>query len=161
MLEYLAQFFLIAAAIFTIEEANDNAQSVYSAFKNADNFAGLHFLNGVLVIGITTLVLIACAALARLPGRTIGLTALLFLSGRQHDLNIRGAFLHMAADAAISAGVVIAGLAILFTGRHWIDPIVSLLICAVIVWGTWDLLRESVNLALQAVPALDRGLRQP
>jgi cobalt-zinc-cadmium efflux system protein len=80
------------------------------------------------------------------------ITALMFVSGRKGDLNIRGAFLHMAADAAISAGVVIAGLAILFTGRHWIDPTVSLLICAVIVWGTWDLLRESVNLALQGVP---------
>jgi cobalt-zinc-cadmium efflux system protein len=79
-------------------------------------------------------------------------TALMFMSGREGDLNIRGAFLHMAADAAISAGVVIAGLAILSTGRHWIDPVVSLLICAVIVWGTWDLLRESVNLALQGVP---------
>ena len=81
-----------------------------------------------------------------------GATALGFMAGRKGDLNIRGAFLHMAADAAISAGVVVAGLAILFTGRHWIDPVVSLLICAVIVWGTWDLLRESVNLALQGVP---------
>src|SRR4029077_8372466 len=79
-------------------------------------------------------------------------TALMFMSGRKGDLNIRGAFLHMAADAAISAGVVVAGLAILFTARHWIDPVVSLLICTVIVWGTWDLLRESVNLALQGVP---------
>lgn len=79
-------------------------------------------------------------------------TALMFRSGREHDLNIRGAFLHMAADAAISAGVVIAGFAILWTGWHWIDPMVSLLISAVIVWGTWDLLRESTNLALQAVP---------
>jgi len=79
-------------------------------------------------------------------------TALMFISGRKNDLNIRGAFLHMAADAAISAGVVLAGVAILWTGGHWIDPVVSLLICAVIVWGTWDLLRESVNLALQAVP---------
>jgi len=79
-------------------------------------------------------------------------TALMFISGRKNDLNIRGAFLHMAADAAISAGVVLAGVAILWTGVHWIDPVVSLLICAVIVWGTWDLLRESVNLALQAVP---------
>jgi cobalt-zinc-cadmium efflux system protein len=79
-------------------------------------------------------------------------TALMFMSGRKGDLNIRGAFLHMAADAAISAGVVIAGFAILWTGFHWIDPVVSLLICAVIVWGTWDLLRESVNLALQGVP---------
>jgi cobalt-zinc-cadmium efflux system protein len=60
--------------------------------------------------------------------------------------------MHMAADAGISAGVVMAGVAILFTGWHWIDPVVSLLISAVIVWGTWDLLRESVNLAVQAVP---------
>ena len=79
-------------------------------------------------------------------------TALMFMSGRKNDLNIRGAFLHMAADAAISAGVVLAGVAILWTSGYWIDPVVSLLICAVIVWGTWDLLRESVNLALQAVP---------
>ena len=80
------------------------------------------------------------------------LTALMFASGRKGDLNIRGAFLHMAADTAISAGVVVAGFAILLTGLHWIDPVVSLLICAVIIWGTWDLLRESVNLALQGVP---------
>jgi cobalt-zinc-cadmium efflux system protein len=79
-------------------------------------------------------------------------TALMFASGRKGDLNVRGAFLHMAADAAISAGVVVAGFAILVTGLHWIDPVVSLLICAVIVWGTWDLLRESINLALQGVP---------
>jgi cobalt-zinc-cadmium efflux system protein len=80
------------------------------------------------------------------------LTALMFMSGRKGDLNIRGAFLHMAADAAISAGVVVAGFAILLTSLHWIDPVVSLLICAVIIWGTWDLLRESINLALQGVP---------
>jgi cobalt-zinc-cadmium efflux system protein len=79
-------------------------------------------------------------------------TALMFRAGRKHDLNIRGAFLHMAADAAISAGVVIAGFAILWTGWSWIDPVMSLLISAVIIWGTWDLLRESTNLALQAVP---------
>jgi cobalt-zinc-cadmium efflux system protein len=76
----------------------------------------------------------------------------MFMSGRKGDLNIRGAFLHMAADAAISAGVVVAGFAILATGYHWIDPVVSLAISAVIIWGTWDLLRESVNMALQAVP---------
>jgi cobalt-zinc-cadmium efflux system protein len=80
------------------------------------------------------------------------LTALMFMSGRNRDLNIRGAFLHMAADAAISAGVVVAGCAILWTDRYWIDPVVSLLISAAIVWSTWDLLRESVNLALQGVP---------
>ena len=80
------------------------------------------------------------------------LTAIMFMSGRKTDLNIRGAFLHMAADAAVSAGVVIAGFAILWTGLYWIDPVVSLLICTVIIWGTWDLLRESVNLAVQGVP---------
>ena len=79
-------------------------------------------------------------------------TALMFRPGRERDLNIRGAFLHMAADAGISAGVVIAGCAILWTGWSWIDPVVSLTISAVIIWGTWDLLRESTNLALHAVP---------
>lgn len=81
------------------------------------------------------------------------ITALMFMSGRKGDLNIRGAFVHMAADAAISAGVVVAGFIILLTGYHWIDPVVSLAISAAIVWGTWDLLRDSVNLVLHAVPA--------
>lgn len=79
-------------------------------------------------------------------------TALLFLSGRKHDLNIRGAFLHMAADAGVSAGVVAAGAAILVTGRAWIDPVVSLIITAIIMVGTWGLLRDSFNLAMDAVP---------
>jgi cobalt-zinc-cadmium efflux system protein len=79
-------------------------------------------------------------------------TALLFMRGRKNDLNIRGPFLHMAADAAVSAGVVVAGVAILFTGWLWIDPVVTLLIAAVIMAGTWGLLRESVNLVLHAVP---------
>jgi cobalt-zinc-cadmium efflux system protein len=79
-------------------------------------------------------------------------TALMFMSGRKGDLNIRGAFLHMAGDAGISAGVVVAGFAILATGYHWIDPVVSLAISVTIIWGTWGLLRDSVNLALHAVP---------
>ncbi|MCF8050114.1 MAG: cation diffusion facilitator family transporter [Desulfobacterales bacterium] len=79
-------------------------------------------------------------------------TALLFLSGRKKDLNIRGAFLHMAADAAVSAGVAAAGIAILITGRLWIDPAVSLAIALVILFGTWGLLRESLALAMHAVP---------
>ena len=79
-------------------------------------------------------------------------TALLFMNGRKTDLNIRGAFLHMAADAAVSAGVALAGVAILVTGRLWIDPVVTLLIAAVILASTWGLLRESINLALHAVP---------
>lgn len=80
-------------------------------------------------------------------------TALLFVSGRKHDLNLQGAFLHMAADAAVSVGVVVAGIAIYLTQLAWIDPAVSLLIAAAIFLGTWGLLRESVNLTTQAVPA--------
>lgn len=79
-------------------------------------------------------------------------TALLFLSGHQRDLNLRGAFLHMAADAGVSLGVVLAGIAILLTGWLWFDPVVSLLIVAVVVVGTWKLLQDSVNLAMDAVP---------
>ncbi len=82
-----------------------------------------------------------------------GATAMLFMSGRKHDLNVRGAFLHMAADAAVSAGVVVAGLAIAATGWLWVDPALSLLIVVIITLGTWGLLRESVDLALHAVPA--------
>ncbi len=82
-----------------------------------------------------------------------GVTALLFVSGRERDLNIKGAFLHMAADAAVSAGVVLAGVLILISGWWWLDPVVSLLINAVIVWGTWGLLRDSLDMTLDAVPA--------
>ena len=80
-------------------------------------------------------------------------TALLFMRGRERDLNIKGAFLHMAADAAVSAAVVLGGLAISLTGLFWIDPMLSLLVVAVIAVGTWGLLRDSVNLSLDAVPA--------
>ena len=79
-------------------------------------------------------------------------TALLFLSGRKHDLNIRGAYLHMAADAGVSLGVVIAGMAIMTTGWLWLDPTISLIISALILMSTWGLLRDSVNLALDSVP---------
>ncbi|MDP2005494.1 MAG: cation diffusion facilitator family transporter [Rubrivivax sp.] len=79
-------------------------------------------------------------------------TALLFLRGSQHDLNIRGAFLHMAADALVSVGVVIAGALALGFGWHWLDPVVSLLIAAVIVVGTWSLFRRSLHLLFDGVP---------
>jgi cobalt-zinc-cadmium efflux system protein len=82
-----------------------------------------------------------------------GITAWLFASGRKGDLNIRGAYLHMASDAAVSAGVFAAGLVILYTDWLWLDPIVSLLIVAIIVWSTWSLLRESLAMSLKAVPA--------
>ena len=81
-----------------------------------------------------------------------GGTALLFMRGRERDLNIRGAFMHMAADAAISLGVLVSGFAILKTGWMRVDPLVSLVISAIIVAGTWGLLRQSFDLALHAVP---------
>ena len=82
-----------------------------------------------------------------------GVTAALFASGRKGDLNIRGAFLHMLADAAVSAGVVVAGLVILYTGWLWLDPLASLVIVGVIVWGTWSLLRDSLAMSVDAVPS--------
>ena len=79
-------------------------------------------------------------------------TALMFMRGRDQDINIRGAYLHMAADALVSVGVVLAGFAILMTGALWIDPVVSLIIVLVIAWGTWGLLKDSVAMSLLAVP---------
>ena len=81
-----------------------------------------------------------------------GATALLLMKGQKEDLNIKGAFLHMAADTLVSVGVVISGLIILWTGWTLIDPIMSLIIAAVILIGTWDLLHESLRLAIDAVP---------
>jgi cobalt-zinc-cadmium efflux system protein len=81
-----------------------------------------------------------------------GFTALLFARGRHDDINVRGAFLHMVADAALSAAVVAAGAAVIWTGWLWLDPVTSLVIVAVIVAGTWGLLRDSVTMALDRVP---------
>jgi cobalt-zinc-cadmium efflux system protein len=87
-----------------------------------------------------------------------GLTALLFARGRSRDLNLRSAFVHMAADALVTAGVVAAGLAILLTGLSWLDPAVSLIVSAVIVYGAWDLVKQALSLALDAVPqGIDAG----
>ncbi|NMF66143.1 cation diffusion facilitator family transporter [Brasilonema octagenarum] len=80
-------------------------------------------------------------------------SALMFMSGRERDLNIRGAFLHLVADAVVSLGAVLAGIAIIATGWLWFDPVVSLIIVVVIVVGTWQLFQESLNLATDAVPA--------
>ena len=79
-------------------------------------------------------------------------TALFFISGKDHDLNIRGAYLHMAADAAVSLGVVISGALIWRYGLNWVDPVISLVIAGVIFLSTWDLMRDSLNLAVDAVP---------
>ena len=81
------------------------------------------------------------------------ISALLFMAGRKRDININGAFIHMLGDAAVSLGVVFIGFGINATGWLWLDPAVSILIGIVIVWGTWSLLRESFNLAMDAVPA--------
>jgi cobalt-zinc-cadmium efflux system protein len=87
-----------------------------------------------------------------------GGTALLFMRGRHGDLNVRGAYLHMAADAAVSLGVVIAALVIMATGWQWVDPAISLVIAAVVLASGWGLMRDSVNLALDAVP---KGIALP
>lgn len=82
-----------------------------------------------------------------------GATALLFSRGREHDINIRGAYLHMAADASVSAAVVAAGFVILWTGQRWVDPAMSLIVSVVILWGSVGLLKESVWMSLAGVPA--------
>lgn len=81
-----------------------------------------------------------------------GGTALLFMRGSHDDLNIKGAFLHLLGDMLVSFGVVVAAILILYTHKIWIDPLVGLLIVAVILWGTWGLLRDSVRLILDAIP---------
>jgi len=92
------------------------------------------------------------AAVAAIGIAVNGATALLFARGRRGDLNLRGAFLHMAADAVVTVGVVIAGIAIALTGLLWLDPAVSLVVSAVIIYGTWDLVKQALSLALDAVP---------
>jgi cobalt-zinc-cadmium efflux system protein len=111
------------------------------AWEAIQRFSSPTPVNGTTVIGVA------------LVGIVInGITALMFMSGREKDLNIKGAFLHMAADALVSLGVVLAGIAILTTGWLWFDSVISLIIVVVIVAGTWNLLRDSINLALDAVP---------
>jgi cobalt-zinc-cadmium efflux system protein len=80
-------------------------------------------------------------------------TALLFAGGRERDINVRAAFQHMAADAAVSAAVVFAGLVILWTGQQWVDPVMSLAVAGVILWGSVGLMRESVGMSLMGVPS--------
>ena len=104
------------------------------------------FLNPKSVEGMTIILVAAIGVVINT------LTALLFIKGQKHDLNIRGAFLHMAADAGVSLGVVVAGIFIVVKGWVWIDPVMSLMIVAVILVGTWGLLRDSINYAMDAVP---------
>jgi len=98
------------------------------------------------IAGLTVIVVAGIGVLIN------GATMMLFLKGQEGDLNIRGAFLHMAADTAVSIGVVISGTILMVTNFAWIDPVVSLIIAAVIFVGTWQLLKDSINLAVDAVP---------
>ena len=121
---------------------------------------------GFLLIAVGAITVEAIARLrdpAPVAGRTVMIvaaigilinvgTALGFMRGRAHDINLRGAFLHMMGDAAASAGVVVAGLVIALTGWLWLDPVVSLMLVALITWASWGLARDSFNLAMDAVP---------
>lgn len=135
---------------------------------------GLRSSSILAAVANATLLLVACGAIAweavhrfwqppAVAGMTVtlvagvgivinGASAWLFVKGSKGDLNLRGAYLHMAADAAVSLGVVAAGVMMMWTGWRWLDPVVSLVIVAVVVFGTWGLLRESLELALHAVP---------
>jgi len=99
------------------------------------------------VAGLTVMVVAGIAVIAN------AVSAWFLMAGRERDLNVRSAFLHLVADAAVSVGVVLAGAVILLFGWVWIDPLVSLLIAGVIVWTTWGLLRESLQMSMNAVPA--------
>ena len=155
---------LLAWGAYVVARWHPTERFTYG-FRSASILSAL--LNAVTLLVATGA--IAWEAIGRLPnpdevgGLTVmvlaaigiainGVSAWLLMGGRD-DLNVRGAFLHLAADAAVSAGVVLAGAAILLTGWSWIDPVVSLVICALIVWGTWGLLRKSVRLSLGAVPS--------
>jgi cobalt-zinc-cadmium efflux system protein len=156
---------VIAWGAHILARLNPTARYTYG-FRSASILAAL--LNGVILLVATGA--IAWEAIVRLfePGAVAGITVMvvaaigivinglsawLLAAGRRGDLNIRGAFMHLAADAAVSLGVVVAGGLIILTGWTWLDPLASIIISVVIVWGTWGLLREAVNHALDAVPA--------
>jgi cobalt-zinc-cadmium efflux system protein len=161
---------VIAWGAHVLGKLGPTARYTYG-FRSASILAAL--LNGVILLTATGG--IAWEAIERLfePGEVAGVTVMavaalglvinglsawLLMAGQKHDLNIRGAFIHMAADALVSLGVIAAGALILLTGWAWLDPAASLVIAAVIVWGTWGLLREAINHSLDAVPAeIDPG----
>jgi cobalt-zinc-cadmium efflux system protein len=156
---------VIAWGAHLLAKLNPTARYTYG-FRSASILAAL--LNGVILLVATGG--IAWEAIERFfePGEVAGFTVMvvaaigivinglsawLLMAGQKGDLNIRGAFLHMVGDAAVSLGVVIAGGLIILTGWNWLDPTVSIVISAVIVWGTWGLLREAVSHSLDAVPS--------
>ncbi|PKM30895.1 MAG: cation transporter [Gammaproteobacteria bacterium HGW-Gammaproteobacteria-11] len=162
---------LLAWAAFAAARLKPNRRHTYG-WRRASILAS--FINAiVLLVAMGSLMWEASHRLqtpSALDGHTViwvasigvlinSITAWLFLSGSQHDLNIRGAFLHMAADALVSVGVVLAGLLYLWRGWQWIDPVASILIALIIIVGTWSLLRRSLHLLFDGVPdhiALDR-----
>jgi len=125
----------LANAMFLLVACGAIAWEAILRFAEPPHVAGL-MVSAVAIVGIAV----------------NGVSAWLFMKGSKGDLNIRGAYLHMAADAAISLGVAVTGVAMAFTGWYWLDPATSLVIVIVIIIGTWGLLRESVQLALHAVP---------
>jgi cobalt-zinc-cadmium efflux system protein len=156
---------VIAWGAYVLSQLNPTARFTYG-FRSASILAAL--LNSVILLVATAA--IAWEAVGRffVPGEVAGLTVMivaaagiaingfsawLLMSGQGRDPNIRGAFLHLVGDAAVSVGVVVAGGAILLTGWNWLDPAVSIVISALIVWGTSGLLREAVNRSLSAVPS--------
>ena len=156
---------VIAWGAYVLAQLNPTTRYTYG-FRSASILAAL--LNAVILLVVTGG--IAWEAVGRffephqVAGATVmvvaalgifinGLSAWLLMTGQTRDLNIRGAFLHLMADAAVSFGVVVAGCLILLTGWNWLDPTVSIAISVVIVWGTWRLLREAINQSLDAVPA--------
>ena len=161
---------LVAWGAHVLARLNPTARYTYG-FRSASILAAL--LNGGILLiatgaiaweaigrffepsAVTALMVMTVGAVGILIN---GLSAWLLIAGQKGDLNIRGAFLHMAADAAVSSGVIVAGGLILITGWNWLDPAASIAISLVIVWGTWGLLREAVNYSLDAVPAgIDPG----
>jgi cobalt-zinc-cadmium efflux system protein len=135
---------------------------------------GLHSASILAALGNAVFLLVACGGIAweavqrvhephQVASDTViwvaatgivvnGVSAWLFMRGKKKDLNVRGAYLHMMADAAVSFGVVVVGVVMKFTAWYWLDPVISLIIIAVIIGGTWSLLKEATQLALNAVP---------
>jgi cobalt-zinc-cadmium efflux system protein len=109
--------------------------------------AVLRFAHPEPVAGTTVSIVAAIGVLVN------GFSAWLFMAGGKEDINVRGAYQHMAADAALSLGVVVSGLVVMQTGWSWLDPLVSVVIVVIIVAGTWSLLKESLQMALAGVPA--------
>jgi len=156
---------LVAWAGAALARRSSSARFTFG-FKKASIFAAL--INGLfLLVAVGAIVAEAIRRLAEpapTQGKMVmivagigivinGITALLFAEGSSKDINIRGAMLHMAADAAVSAAVVIGGLAILMTGQMWIDPVLGLIVAVVILWSSFGLMKESVWMSLAGVPS--------